>query len=76
MAKRLELMPKGFSCSLIYCPSGLFLFDGELCFKTGYGNCESFIVDGGEAFWGKTSSELERLNLIVQPLKAVWTNED
>lgn len=48
------------TCSLDQCPSGLFLFDGTLCFKSEYrranGSVEAYVVDSGEAFWGGTRS--------------------
>jgi hypothetical protein len=42
--------------TLAECPVGLFLYEGELCLKTEYGNNEgridAYIVSSGELFWG------------------------
>ncbi len=67
--------PKGWPCKLHEFGSGLFLSGNELCFKTGYitgEKSEAYIVDGGSAFWGGTSSDTDREELEIQPVVAKW----
>jgi hypothetical protein len=57
MATEMKLIVDGGpTVSLASCPIGLFLFGGELCLKTEYGNNDgrinAYIVDSGEFFWG------------------------
>ena len=68
---RLELKPNGWPTTLQKCPAGLFLFKDAICFKSEYGNNESF-CEFGEAFWGGTETEADRAMLEVQPLISVW----
>jgi hypothetical protein len=61
------------------CPTGLFMFDGQLCFKaethtenvnTGFLQTDAYTVPGGEYFWGKAPTSAERESLIVRPV--IW----
>ena len=57
--------------SLARCPIGLFLYSGELCLKTEYGNNEgridAYIVSSGEFFWGDAPQTIasQRAQLVV-----------
>ena len=72
----LNLQKYGKPCTLADCPPGLFLFDGNLCFKTEYDilidpmKCtpHAFVLASGEMFWGGVKTHEERRNLMVQPL--------
>jgi hypothetical protein len=54
--KNFQLSPFKKEKTLLECPTGLFLKDGELCLKTEYrndnGRVEAYIVSTGEAYWG------------------------
>lgn len=53
---KLKLRALDREVSLEECPIGLFMYLGELCLKTEYGNNEgridAYIVRSGEFFWG------------------------
>ena len=68
--RSLVIEPKGWPCALAECPSGLFLFEDYLGFKSEYK--DPYVVGSGEAFWGGTSKEEERDALTVQPCRHVW----
>lgn len=75
--KILVLKPEGWSCSLDECPSGLFLYNDNVCFKTEYHTTDGLVeayCESGEVFVGGVSSK-ERDNLIVQPLVSEWDEE-
>lgn len=61
-------MDKLKPCKLKFCEPGLFVFDGELCFKTEYGN-RCYCVSTGERFWGGTNNIVEFNDLIVYPVE-------
>lgn len=65
-----KIKPKDFPCKLGEMEPGLFLFEGTFGLKADYAN-EYFICDGGSAFWGGTSSNEERDQLIVTPVEIV-----
>lgn len=70
--KRMIIKPAGRRCRLGKCPPGHFVLDGNLCFKTGHyttkGHMEVY-NEAGEALWGGTNMESERVNLLVTPVK-------
>ena len=80
MAKVMKVVPHRFPCTLSECPPGLFVDDDELCVKTAYrddgGFSEAYLADGGDAYWGGTSSKEKREQLIVQPCLPVWVEDD
>lgn len=52
-------------------PTGLFLFQGILGFKSEYHtNCltDAYVVESGEYFWGGTSKGTDREALLVTPV--------
>jgi hypothetical protein len=61
------------------CPAGLFLFDGALGFKSeyktesqshpGFWQCDAYVVESGEYFWGGASDAPARERLLVTPLE-------
>lgn len=62
---------------LKFCPPGLFLFEGELCFRSeykttnanGYVQSDAYIVATGEYFWGGASNTGAREQLKVEPVR-------
>ena len=70
--KILEIKPDGFPCKLKECPSGFFIFNDELCFKSDY---LDYFCSNGDCFWGGTNNVVHRGNLIVQPCVAVWSEK-
>ena len=73
----------GPETTLARCPTGLFMFDGKLCFKSetqtenvnsGFPQTDAFTVPGGEYFWGGANSPPERESLIVRPV--IWHDMD
>lgn len=64
---------------LAECPPGLFLFNGNLGFKSeyktesmsppGFWQSDAYVVESGEYFWGGVSDAREREQLIVTPLE-------
>lgn len=40
--KNLRLLPEGWPCKLIDCPPGLFVYNGQVCCKTKYGENECY----------------------------------
>ena len=66
--KTLKIVPDGWPCSLLECPPGFFVCDGQLCFKTEYGDCECY-NSAGETFCRENSIE-------VQPVAAEWQDEE
>ena len=74
--KRLILYPNGWECSLLDCPSGHFVFEEQLCFKSDYCTNEQAIAgkvdaynSSGEFFTGKAT------DVTVQPVFAEWEEE-
>jgi hypothetical protein len=64
---------EGEPCAFVYCPPGLFRWQGMLCFKSEYsskpGQQDAYCVDSGEYFWGGTNGDLEaRRSLTVTPV--------
>jgi hypothetical protein len=66
--------------SLAECPPGLFMFDGSLGFKSEYhtyssasgvNQCDAYVVESGEYFWGGTSDAKVRQGLMVRPLGTI-----
>lgn len=68
----IRLIPNGFPCKLADCPTGPFLREGSLGFKTQYG-LDAYCFGSGEAYWGGAGSPMERARLVVQPMIAVIT---
>jgi len=67
-------------CSLNECPPGLFYFGETLGFKseyktknesTGRYQCDAYVVESGEYFWGGVSNVEARSNLMVRPVAAM-----
>ena len=74
--KRLTITPEGWwPCALYKCPPGFFIYNDRLCFKTEYGSDEAY-CDSGEVFWGGAVDKENRKKLIVQPVIAVWEEEN
>jgi len=68
----LVIKPEGWECNIEECPPGFFVYKGELCLKTEYGDCEAYCCSG-EKFVGEGGGrETTRNKLIVQPCIAVW----
>lgn len=65
--KIITIVPSGFRCTLAECDPGLFLFKNTIGFKSEYGDCEAFVVESGEYFWGGTSDKDDRKKLMVIP---------
>jgi len=63
---KVEIVPYGFPCSLRNCNPGLFFFKNNLGFKSEYEG-DIYVVESGEQFWGGTTKENDRMDLIVQP---------
>jgi len=57
--KRIVIKPDGWMCQLKECPPGFFMHEGQLCFKTEYGQDEVY-NSSGERF--------VVLNPMVQPI--------
>jgi hypothetical protein len=70
----LVVEPEGWPCRLAECPPGLFVFGDSVCLKTEYARDGSLEVycQSGEYFWGGTTTDKERRELIVQPVTAKW----
>ncbi len=69
----------GPEVTLKTCPTGLFMFDGQLCFKaethtenvnSGFPQTDAYTVPGGEYFWGKAQTPALRETLKVRPV--IW----
>lgn len=75
---QLFIEPDGWPCTLEECPAGFFTFGDTLCLKTSYSRetLDGFDIevfcDGGSVFWGSTDKRIDRLKLIVQPVRAQW----
>jgi hypothetical protein len=61
------------------CPPGLFWFNGTLGFKSEYTTtlenprryqCDAYVVESGEYFWGGAKNTAERAKLMVHPIDA------
>ena len=67
---KIILKPSDWECTLAKCPPGLFVFNGEVCFKTEYrgsgGHSEAY-CSSGEAFWGGQKHKADVDNLKVIP---------
>ena len=63
MTAAIILTPRNRRVQLINCPVGLFLYRGQLCLKTEYGNnqgrLDAYIVSSGEFFWGDAPQTIE-----------------
>lgn len=60
--------------TLTKCPIGLFMWHGELCFKTEYSvnGCPTcYTVETGEAFWADVAGRDELKKIEVYPCKIV-----
>lgn len=58
--------------TLARCPVGLFVWSGELCFKSEYstgGRPDAYVVASGEYFWGGTDSPEAVGGLRVTPIE-------
>lgn len=70
--KRLIVTPVGWPCALGECPPGLFVCDGQLCFKPEYrttiGRTDAY-NSAGEYF-------VADLETVVQPCEAEWEEYD
>ena len=73
MRKKLIIEPDGWPCRFADCRPGLFTDVGALCLKTDYG--DDYIEDG-DAYWGGVSGKAARDELMVQPVKTAWVNEE
>lgn len=59
----------GNPVELCRCPTGLFLFNGSLGFRSEYGD-DAYCLDSGEYFWGGASGDrIKRNSLMVQPMQ-------
>lgn len=65
--KIITIVPSGFRCTLDECTPGLFLFNNTIGFKSEYGDCEVFVVESGEYFWGGATTKEEQKKLKVIP---------
>ena len=75
--KSLVVKPDGWPCSLVECPPGFFVFEGNLCLKTEYGLEDLEVFNcGGEVFWGGAKTKEERRTLIVQPAYCEWEERE
>lgn len=71
--KQLEIRPDGWLVTLEECPPGFFIYEGQLCFKTEYGEKPEVYNSAGEYFHlPNTENDLD---LKVQPAYYAWTNE-
>lgn len=71
---------KAQAVTLRECPPGLFLFDGILGFKSeytteslaypGFWQCDVYVVESGEFFWGGVADAPTREELLVCPVEA------
>lgn len=62
--RRLILVPSGWPTTLSECPPGLFMYEGELCFKTEYEAMEPdgpVNVPGDQVRW-KMSNRVDAYN--------------
>jgi hypothetical protein len=84
MSEQLIIKPFDWPCTLAECPSGLFVYDGDLGselaikteYKTAEGRIEAYCTSSGEFFAGNcTNTEAEREALVVQPCYAVWVSD-
>ena len=66
----------GEAVPLKECPPGLFLWNGNLCFRSEYATMtetnprqpDAYVVESGEYFWGGVSDSRSRDELMVQPV--------
>ena len=66
------------------CPPGLFLWNGNLCFRSEYATMtetnpnqpDAYVVESGEYFWGGASTSKERDELLVQPVALTPTHTE
>lgn len=69
----ITLVPNDLPCTFDKCPPGLFVYDGELCFKSedSTPNSEGLQEDAywlsGQYWWGKAKTIKDRNAEIVQP---------
>ena len=69
--KKLIIDRNGFPCKLKDCPSGFFIYKGDLCFKSNSGE-DNVYCESGEVFWGCAVNKARRENLKVQPVVSFW----
>lgn len=75
--KKLEIVPKGWSCTVEECPPGHFVYQDQLCFKTEYRGDKSISVGGNddiEVFCCSGEHFCPR-NITVQPVSYQWEEE-
>lgn len=70
--KRLELIPEGWPCKLSECRPGLFVWEGNVGFKSEYVDNQGFPGAYNEAGEYHTAA---KLNSVVQPVNPKWTDE-
>lgn len=72
MQRDRTIVIKDQTVSLLDCPPGLFVFEGEIGFKAEYHSnlpdrMEVYCVSSGEEFWGDTTCWWDRALLHVYP---------
>lgn len=71
--KTLILTPNGWPCSLRECPTGLFVQNGKIGFKTA--DHQLFNMDG-VAYWSKVTKDKCERKGVVQPVKSEWKESE
>lgn len=72
--KTITVEPNGWECLIEECPPGHFMYEGQLCFKTEYGNdldekCPMEVYNSaGETFMPR--------KIMVQPVSIMTTVEE
>jgi hypothetical protein len=71
------MIVRDYKVTLLECPPGLFVFEGEVCFKSEHHSnlpdrMEVFCTSTGEVFWGGTDHWVERSELKVHPACFGW----
>jgi len=77
--KRLEMVPNGWPCTFKDCPPGYFVWQGNLCLMSDYGDNagkRNAYCDSGEYFLGGVTTTQERDGLAVQPVVPRWVEVD
>jgi hypothetical protein len=73
--KRLEIRPDGWPVKLKDCPAGFFTYEGQLCFKTEYGEKPEVYNSAGEYFHlPDVTTSIDDAK--VPPVEYVWTDDE
>ena len=73
--RQLTLEPEGWPCTFHECRPGLFVWQECVGIKSEYGIDDGY-NEAGEQWWGEAETEEDRANIIVQPVKVVWLDNE